>query len=403
MRKDLRPSGLRTRAVHAGERPDPVTGASAPNLVTSTTFIADADAGFSVESLEGDSPFFYTRWSNPTIDQLERKLADLESAEACVAFASGMAAVNGLFFHHLNSGDRLVISDVTYAATAEVTNDLLARLGIEVIKVNMSDLDEVRAAVDERTRLIFAESPCNPILRLADIGALAKIAHEAGCKLAVDSTLASPIATQPLTLGADYVIHSLTKYLCGHGDAIGGAVLGNARELTDLRKRVTVRTGGALAPFNAWLIMRGIATLPLRMKAHEEGAMALAQFLEAHPMVRKVVYPGLPSHPQHELAKRQMSNFSGMVTFQVDNADEVARALSKRLKVIHYAVSLGHQRSLIFYLPTESLLETSFKLSGKQLQSYREFAGGGIFRFSVGIEDPEDLRHDLEQALTGLS
>ncbi|MEE9418296.1 MAG: PLP-dependent aspartate aminotransferase family protein [Desulfatiglandaceae bacterium] len=396
-------TGMRTKAVHAGEKPDPITRASAPNLVMSTTFTAEAGASFSVEGLEADAPYYYTRWGNPTVRQLEQKLIELEDAEACVAFGSGMAAVTALFFYHLSSEDHLVISDISYAATAELTNDILPRMGIRITKVNMSDLDEVGQAVTSETKLVYAETPCNPILRLTDIRAVADIAHSAGAKLAVDSTFATPIATKPLTLGADYVVHSLTKYLCGHGDAIGGALLGPSKDMEALRQKVAIRMGGILSPFNAWLIMRGVATLPLRMEAHEAGAQRVAEFLEGDPRVKKVVYPGLPSHRQYDLAKEQMNNFSGMLTFQVENGSNAAGTLEERLKIFHYAVSLGHHRSLIFYMPTQALFESSFKLSVGQQQAFRDFAGDGIFRISVGLEDPEDLCRDLDQGLAGLT
>jgi methionine-gamma-lyase len=204
-------------------------------------------------------------------------------------------------------------------------------------------------------------------------------------------------------LGADFVIHSLTKYIGGHGDALGGALLGPKAELDALRQQIGVRLGGVISPFNAWLILRGAATLPLRMKAHEAGARQVAQFLEGHPQVTQVMYPGLSSHPQHRLAQRQMENFSGMLTFQVAEGRQAARLLAERLKIWHYAVSLGHHRSLLFYLPTAELLTTSFKLSERQAKSYRDFAGEGIFRVSVGIEDPDDLCQDLEQALAAIA
>ena len=319
--------------------------------------------------------------------------------QSCIAFGSGMAAVCALLFGSLSPGDHLIVSDVAYAATSEITNDMIPRLGIEVTKVNMADISELESAITAKTKLVYAETPCNPILRLTDIKAVAEIAHRAGVRLAVDSTFATPIATQPLALGADYVIHSLTKYLGGHGDAVGGALLGPKGEIEKVRKDTAIRTGGILSPFNAWLIMRGLATLPIRMEAHQQAAMQVAAFLEGHPKVTKVIYPGLASHPQHELAKRQMKNFSGMITFQVENGPETARILAERLKIIHYAVSLGHHRSLIFYLPTEDMLKTSFRLWPDGERAYREFAGNGIFRLSVGIEDGEDLCEDLDEAL----
>lgn len=390
---------MKTVAVHGGEAPDPVTRASAPNLVMSSTFIADPDAAFSAEAMSEDTPFFYSRWSNPTVDQLERKLALLEGGESGVAFASGMAAISALFLHLLKPGDHLVISDVAYAAASELTNDMFPEMGVRVSKVNMADLDDVRAEVTSDTRLVYAETPANPILRLTDIEAVAGIAREAGAVMAVDSTFATPVATRPIELGADIVVHSLTKYLGGHGDALGGALIGDSGILTALRRKIAVRTGGVLSPFNAWLIMRGLATLPIRMEAHQRAATAAAEFLEAHPKIKRVIYPGLDSHPQRELARRQMQNNSGMIAFQVENGPAAARVFSDRLNIIHYAVSLGHQRSLLFYIPTEDMLETSFKLTPDQERSYREFAGDGVFRFSVGIEDPDDVCADLERAL----
>ena len=397
---DFSHTGEQTKAIHAGEIPDPITKASAPNLVMSTTFIVDADTGFSVEGFEDNDTWIYTRWGNPTIHQLELKLAALEQSETAIAFASGMGAITALLFHLLKAGDHIVISDVTYAALTEMANDLIPGLNIEVTKVNTSDPEAIRHAIQPNTKLIYIETPCNPLLRLTDIELIASIAHQAGIKLAVDSTFATPIATKPLLLGADFVIHSLTKYLGGHGDALGGALLGSKADLTPLRKKTAIRLGGVLSPFNAWLIMRGIATLPIRMRVHEENALKVAGYLENHPKVIKVIYPGLPSHPQYELAKRQMKNFSGIITFQVENGSEQAKIFAEKLQIIHYAVSLGHHRSLIFYLNSKDLMQSSFKLNTpEQLASWNNFAGEGIFRFSVGLEDADDIIADLERAL----
>ncbi len=403
MSKITFPIGINTTAIHAGEEPDPVTGASAPNIVMSTTFVADANAGFSVEGLEEDAAWIYTRWGNPTIHQLEVKLAALENGETAIAFASGMAAITALLLHALRSGDHAIISDVAYAALSEMTNEIIPGLSISITKVDTSDLKAIQKAVLPNTRLIYVETPCNPLLRLTDIKAVAAIAHNAGAKLAVDSTFATPIATRPLESGADFVVHSLTKYLGGHGDALGGTIIGSRLELAALRKTTAIRLGGVISPFNAWLIMRGIATFPLRMKIHAENALAVARFLEGHPKVARVIYPGLPSHPQHELAQRQMHNFSGMLTFQVKNGRGAAQIFAEHLQIIHYAVSLGHHRSLIFYLPSDDLLQSSFKFSTpEQLTSWKSFAGEGIFRFSVGLEDIEDIIHDLEHVLEKL-
>lgn len=393
-------AGEQTKAIHGGEFPDPVTKASSPNLIMSTTFITDADAGFSVEGLDENDSWLYSRWGNPTVHQLEEKLAICEGAETAVAFASGMGAIVALLFHLLKAGDHAIVSDVAYAALAELTNEMIPGLDIEITKVNTSDLKSLKEAVKSNTRLIYIETPCNPLLRLTDIAAVAEIAQEAGAKLAVDSTFATPAATKPLALGADFVIHSLTKYLGGHGDALGGVILGSKENLVPLRKKTAIRFGGVLSPFNAWLILRGLATFPLRMRVHQENALKIAAYLEKHPKVKRVFYPGLPSHPQYELAKRQMKNFSGIITFQIDNGRSQARKFVERLQIIHYAVSLGHHRSLIFYLDSNELLKTSFKFSTpQQLESWNDFAGDGLFRLSVGLEDAGDLISDLEKAL----
>ena len=399
MKQPSKSAGIRTRAVHAGERVDPATGASAPNLVMSTTFAVDEPAGFSIHGFEGKSPYLYTRWGNPTVRMLEEKLAALEGAEDCVAFASGMAASSALLLALLKPGDHLIVSDVHYAGTAELIRATLADAGIESSAVDASDLAAVEAAVRPRTRLVWIETPANPIMRLADIAAVAAIARRHGLLLAVDSTFATPIATRPIALGADFVVHSLTKYIGGHGDALGGAVLGSTERLEPLRQHALVHYGGCISPFNAWLIARGAATLPLRMAAHEQGAQRVAAFLEGHGAVTQVRYPGLASHPQRELALRQMANMSGMLAFQVRDGEAVAQRMAKELQVIHFAVSLGHHRSLIYWIETDAMMASTFQLAGEQLAAYREYAGDGVFRLSVGLEDAEDLCADLDRVL----
>ncbi|MCP4829777.1 MAG: PLP-dependent transferase [Proteobacteria bacterium] len=391
--------GNNTLAVHAGERPDPNTRASAPNIVMSSTFVLDEPVGFSAYDIPDDAPYIYSRWRNPTVQQLEEKLAALENAQACRCFASGMAATSALLFSVLKTGDRLVMSDANYPGTAELARNDLVRMGIDVVTVDFSDLQAVEQAVTPETALVWGETPANPTMRITDISKIAQITHQHGARLAIDSTFATPMATRPITLGADYVIHSLTKYCCGHGDAMGGAVLASNENMRAIETDGQIHVGGVISPFNAWLINRGLATLPLRMKAHQDNAMALAQFLEAHPRVTKVLYPGLPSHPHHDLAKKQMENFSGMLSFQVDNGADMAPQMMSQLQVIHYAVSLGHHRSLICWMDTDDLMASSYRLSGKQLQAYRDFAGDGVFRVSVGLEDPEDLCDDLVRVL----
>ncbi|MCY3639896.1 MAG: PLP-dependent transferase, partial [Gammaproteobacteria bacterium] len=264
-----------------------------------------------------------------------------------------------------------------------------------------TDLSAVEAAIRPETRMLWIETPANPILRLTDIAAVGGIASDQDIPLVVDSTFATPVATKPLELGADLVVHSLTKYIGGHGDALGGAVLGNRERIEPLRTDAIVHFGGVLSPFNAWLIARGAATLPIRMRAHEEGAGAVARFLEKHPGVRRVNYPGLASHPQRELAKRQMANCSGTLSFQVrGDGAALARRMAKELSIIHYAVSLGHHRSLIYWIDTDAMMESTFHLEGEPLTAYRAFAGDGLFRLSVGLEDADDLCQDLDRVLS---
>ena len=402
MAQSNRFKGLQTTAIHAGEGPDKATLASAPPIHMSSTFVMEEAAGFSAHDLREDSPFTYARWSNPTVQMLEAKIAALEGTEDCHCTASGMAAASAIFTTFLSAGDHLILSDVSYAGVAEMGRDNLPRMGVEVSLVDMSDPANVAAAIRPNTRLIHVESPVNPILRLTDIRAVAQIAHEAGALLSCDNTFATPIGTRPADLGADLVMHSATKYLCGHGDALGGAVAGSKDLVAKLRFEHGIHHGGILSPFNAWLIARGAATLPLRMKAHQAGAMAVAEWLENHPKVTRVMYPGLKSHPQHDLARAQMSNFSAMIAFQVGDrsiGDAIAERMTRELQIIHYAVSLGHHRSLIFWMASEDLINGSFKLQGKGAEAFRAYAGDGIFRLSVGLEDPEDLIADLDSVL----
>lgn len=400
---DIHAAGLNTTAVHAGESPDPATGASGPNIVMSSTFVTEKPEGFSASEMTADSPYVYTRWSNPTVRALEEKVAALEGAEDAAAFASGMAAAAAICFSQLSAGTHMILSEVCYAGIAELARDTLPRMGVEVTTVDTSDTGAVANAMRPETKLIFVDTPCNPILRLTDIAAVAEVAHAGGAMLAVDSTFQSPIGCQPLSLGADFVMHSATKYIGGHGDAMGGIVCGSTNVVRPLVAEATVHYGGNIAPFNAWLIARGCATLPIRMKAHQETATAVAKALEDHPRIERVLYPGLPSHPQHNLAGRQMNNFSGMLNFRVkggaSEGQRVAEKMGTDLNIIHYAVSLGHHRSLVVWMPTDGLLGSSFPLEGASADTYRSWAGEGIFRLSIGLEDADDLIRDLDQVL----
>ncbi len=393
--------GERTKAIHAGEFIDPASRASSPNLVMSSTFCPDQVAGFSAHNRSDYQGHIYARVSNPTIKQLGTKLAAMEGAEAAQCYASGMAASHALLAGRLNAGDHLIISDTNYVGTAELVRDSLPRWGIKVTPVDTSDLDLVASVIEPSTKMIWLETPANPIMRLSDIEAIVKLARDKNVRdVVVDSTFATPAATKPLTLGADFVVHSLTKYIGGHGDAMGGAVIGRKQDLDALNLEATVHYGGVLSPFNAWLIMRGAATFPLRMQAHEATAMRVAKFLEQHKKIKSVYYPGLVSHPQHDLAKRQMKNFSGMLSFRTcETGESVASRMIQKFQLIHYAVSLGHHRSLIYWIPTQMLMNSTYRLSHDAEQRYRRFAGDGLFRFSVGIENPEDLCAELDAVL----
>jgi len=391
--------GLQTLSIHGGESPDPNTGASSPNLVMSSTYVVDEEVSFSANNMSAETPFVYTRWDNPTTRQLEAKLALLENAEASLALASGMAASSAVLLAHLNPGDHLVISNTNYPGTAEFARDTLTRLGIEVTPVDTSRDGAIETALRDNTRMLWLETPSNPLLRISDIRAAAELAHARGALLVVDSTFATPIATRPLDLGADLVVHSLTKYIGGHGDAMGGAVCGRQALIAALRGEALVHYGGVISPFNVWLILRGMATLPLRMRCHQENALALAAWLEAHAKVERVFYPGLESHPQHARARAQMRNFSGMISFRTAAPKALAARMMRELRVIHYAVSLGHHRSLIYLMQTDDLVDSSYRLRGDDLQRYRDDAGDGIFRLSVGLEDGADLIADLARVL----
>jgi methionine-gamma-lyase len=396
-------AGPETRALDGGLVIDPATGAIAPNISMSVNnALMPGDGAFSADGVEdlADLPYLYARWTNPTVRQLEQRLAALEGAEEVLATATGMAAIAGTLFTFLKAGDHLVVSDVCYAGAVELTQRVLPDFGIEVTPVNMARLDLVEAAMRPNTRLVHCESPVNPILRIVDLEALAAIAHKHGALISVDSTFATPVATRPLALGVDLVIHSLTKFINGHGDVLGGAVIGRKELIARIRGRAGVYLGATLSAQSAWLIMRGIDTLYPRLRMASDSALAVATFLEGHPEVERVIYPGLVSHPQYDLAKRQMDVFGGMITFRTHDPKAAAERLATRLRVVHYAFSLGHQRSLVVLLDTEEMMTSTFRLTGDALTDYRAYAGDGLFRLSIGLETTGDIIADLDQALT---
>jgi cystathionine gamma-synthase len=392
-----------TLAIHSGSGPEEGSAALVRPVELSASF-ALPEFGpelFDALLLESDNPpYAYTRWSNPGLRSLEEKLSSLEGSEAAMVTATGMAAVSAVLLGLLQKGDHLVAQEICYVGTQELCGEHLDRYGIEVTLVDTSDPDQVEAALRPNTKIIFTETPANPILRIADIAALSKLARQAGAKLVVDSTYATPVLQRPLELGADIVIHSLTKFINGHGDALGGAVLGSAEEVKSLRKSMLVHLGAAASPFNAWLIARGALTLPLRMEKHCANAAALAAFLESHRAVERVYYPGLPSHPHHQVAVRQMSAYGGVLTFSLKEGMTAAIKMAERIKLFTYATSLGHPHSLIFYYPTDLYIDQASYLLAEQKQRVRrDWMGEGIVRVSVGLENCDDLIEDLNQAL----
>jgi cystathionine beta-lyase/cystathionine gamma-synthase len=375
-----------TLAVHAGQYPDPLTGAvNVPVYLSST---------FELTGIGTDKGWDYSRAGNPTRDRLEESLAALEGGFSAHAFASGMAAIYGLVAM-LRSGDHLLCSRDVYAGTVRLFNQIVRPYGIDIEYVDTSDLKAVEAAIRPTTKLVHVETPSNPLMVLSDIHAIAEIAHARGVEVSVDNTFMSPVLQSPLALGADIVMHSTTKYLNGHSDSIGGALIGSKPEHKERFLLVQKAAGGILSPFECFLVLRGIRTMPLRVKQHEENGRAVAEYLSTHPKVLRLNYPGLKTHPQYELALRQQKGFGSMLSLDVGSRDAAGRFLGA-MKIFLNAESLGGVESLA----SHSATTTHAALTDKE----REEAGitQGLIRLSVGIEDKEDLIADLEQALAAV-
>ena len=376
--------GFETLAIHAGQEPDPVTGAVVPPIYQVSTFKQDGVGG-----LRGG--YEYSRSANPTRTSLEQCLAALEAGPAALAFASGLAAEDCLLRTVCSPGDHVLIPDDAYGGTYRLFARVLAGWGLGYSVVPISDMTAVREQLAARpVRMIWAETPTNPLLNIADIRELAQAAHEAGAMLVVDNTFASPYLQQPLTLGADAVVHSTTKYLGGHSDVIGGALAVADRELTEQIAFVRNATGGVPGPFDAWLTLRGIKTLAVRMDRHSRNAMRVAQMLAEHPAVAEVLYPGLPTHPGHKTAQEQMRAFGGMVSFRLLDGEEAAVRACGRTRLFTLGESLGGVESLIEH-PARM---THASAAGSALE-----VPADLIRLSVGIEDCDDLLDDLRQAL----
>jgi len=399
--RGLDQAGLDTLCVHAGEGIDAGTRALRRPIHMANSYELPTDIQKLLEVFSWDNldKFQYGREHSATPRHLEERLAALEQSEDCVVTASGMGAIAAVLFTLLNAGDHIVASEICYTGTQKLLSVHLPRFGVEVSMVDTTDTGAVEAAIRPNTRAVFVETPGNPLVAVSDIEKIAAIAHAAGAVMMVDSTWSGLIHQRPLALGADVVVHSATKYLNGHGDALGGAVMGSRKFLAEVRERGIVHLGACISPFNAWLIMRGLVTLPLRMQKHAANALKAAQFLESHPKVTAVRYPGLASHPQHAVAARQMSGFSAMLNFSLDVELLQNFEFIKRLRLITHAVSLGHDQSLIIYIPTVFFFDDMVTFDERQQEKYARIMGDGVFRFSVGIEDPDDIIRDLEQAI----
>ncbi|MEJ2203258.1 MAG: PLP-dependent aspartate aminotransferase family protein [Gemmatimonadota bacterium] len=376
--------GFGTRAVHAGVTPEPVTGAIMTPIFQTSTYVQPAVG-------EPLGHYDYGRTANPTREALEANLAALEGGSRAVAFASGLAAIEAIV-KRLSSGDHVVSEENTYGGTARMFNRVLARLGLEFTYVDSSDLDAVRKAMRPGTRLVHVETPTNPMMRVCDIAGVADIAHAEDALLCVDNTFASPYNQRPLELGADLSVHSSTKYINGHSDVIGGIVAVGDAGLADEISFIRKSTGAVPGPMDCWLTLRGLKTLHVRMERHNANGMAVAEFLDAHPGVDRVLYPGLVSHPQHGLAARQMSGFTGMVSVDVGSLER-ARTLTEHCRIFALAESLGG---------VESLISVPALMTHASVPEADRVAMGitpGLVRLSVGIEDEADLVADLASVL----
>ncbi|HWC82578.1 MAG TPA: cystathionine gamma-synthase [Pseudonocardiaceae bacterium] len=376
-------AGFATRAIHAGQAPDPSTGSVIVPIHATSTYAQDGVGG-----LRGG--YEYSRTGNPTRTALEECLASLENGRFARAFGSGMAATDALLRAICRPGDHVVIPNDAYGGTFRLVDKVLGQWGVEHTPVPLSDVDAVRAACRPETKVIWAETPTNPLLNIADIAALAGVAHEAGALLVVDNTFASPYLQQPLESGADVVLHSMTKYLGGHSDVVGGAVITSDEALVEKVAFLQNSAGATLGPFDAWLTLRGIRTLAVRMERHSDNAERVVEFLTRHPKVRRVLYPGLATHPGHEVAAKQMRRFGGMISFIVDGGAEAALAVCAKTRLFILAESLGGVESLIEH-PGKM---THASTAGSLLEVPQD-----LIRLSVGIEEADDLIDDLRTAL----
>lgn len=388
------PKGFATRAIHHAYDPHKNEGALTPPLHLTSTFVFEsAETGGEMFAGEREG-HVYSRISNPTNALLENRIATLEGAEAGLALASGMSAITSTLWTLLSPGDEIIVDKTLYGCTFSFMQHGLVKFGVTVTHVDLTDVENLSKAISDKTRVVYFETPANPNMRLVDIAAVSKVAHQGGATVMVDNTYASPYLTRPIELGADLVVHSATKYLGGHGDVVAGLVVGTLEQITEIRVfGMKDMTGGVMAPFNAMLILRGLKTLVLRMERHCSNAMRVAQLLEASDAVATVSYPGLASFPQAELASRQMDGFGGMIAFELTGGFEAGCKLMNRLKLISRAVSLGDAETLIQH--PASMTHSTYTPEERAEHGISE----GLVRISVGLEDIDDILDDIRQAL----
>lgn len=388
------PKGFASRAIHHAYRPQDHEGALTPPLHLTSTFVFEtAEAGGEMFAGEREG-HIYSRISNPTLDLLERRIADLEGAEAGLALSSGMGAITSTLWTIVAPGDEIIVDETLYGCTFAYMRHGLTKFGVKISHVDMTDPENLRTVISDKTRVVYFETPANPNMRLVDIERISDIAHEAGATVVVDNTYATPYLTRPIDLGADIVLHSATKYLGGHGDVVAGLVVGNAEQISEIRLvGMKDMTGAVMAPFSALLILRGLKTLALRMDRHCASAQKVAEWLEAHPSVSKVFFPGLESFEQHELSRKQMAQPGGMIAFELDGGLEAGVDMMNALRMIQRAVSLGDAETLIQH--PASMTHSTYTPEERAAHGISD----GLVRLSVGLEDLDDILEDLAQAL----
>jgi methionine-gamma-lyase len=392
MTKSGNKAGINTNLVHLGEKPDPTTGSVVPPIYQTTTFAFQKNEDI-LDLMEGRSTgYIYTRYGNPNYTMVEEKIAFLEEAESGLVLASGMAATSTAVIALAGSGEHVIAHADVYGGSFGLFHDVLPRLGIKTTFVDCSDLSQIEHARQENTRVLFMETPSNPVLKVFDIRKISDFAHRHGIKVIVDNTFATPYNQKPLNLGADVVVHSCTKYLNGHSDVMAGAIVGDKSYIQEC-VNIFRKLGGNLNPFDAWLLLRGMKTFGLRMERHNQNGQAVAEFLTKHHLIERVCYPGLPQHPQFELAKSQMSGFGGVIGAYLKGDQQTVNGVLNRVRLLTRAVSLGSVESLI----TQPVAAVHHNVPVE----YRKMAGiaDNLVRISVGIEEPEDIIADLKQAL----